>query len=110
MPDKLNLLQEKLLTMRAELAALIESTEDSRAPVELDQTLQGRLSRQDALMQQEMAKESHRRRELELKRINAALERMEKGDYGYCVRCDEEIAEKRLALDPATPVCVNCAG
>lgn len=102
-------LKKELLRRKAELAALRAQSAESREAVELDQTRQGRLSRQDALMQQEMAKESERRRGVEMQRIDAALKRMEQGDYGYCVSCDEEIAAKRLMLDPAIPNCIACA-
>ncbi|MCK5667594.1 MAG: TraR/DksA C4-type zinc finger protein, partial [Gammaproteobacteria bacterium] len=27
----------------------------------------------------------------------------------YCLECDEEIAEPRLKLDPATSLCIDCA-
>lgn len=84
------------------------STEGSR-PVELDQTRMGRLSRMDALQGQAMAQETERRRKNELQRIEAALMRVESGDYGYCVTCGEEISAKRLALDPSTPLCIDCA-
>ncbi len=42
------------------------------------------------------------------KNIIIALERMEKGRYGYCKRCNKEIPEKRLALIPETQYCVSC--
>ena len=45
-----------LLVRREELAGYSQSTEADRAPVELDQTRVGRLSRIDALQGQEMAK------------------------------------------------------
>lgn len=45
----------------------------------------------------------------ELRRIDAALDRAEKGEYGYCVKCGEEIAEARLNALPDTPFCANCA-
>jgi DnaK suppressor protein len=64
----------------------------------------------DALQSQAMAMEVERRRIAELARIASALERLEQGEYGYCVTCGEPIAAKRLELDPATPLCVNCAG
>lgn len=92
-----------------ELEALRERSAESRDAVELDQTRQGRVSRQDALMQQEMAKEAERRRATEMQRITSALKRIENDDYGYCVKCDEEIAAKRLALDPAILTCIACA-
>lgn len=45
----------------------------------------------------------------EVKRISAALDRIETGTYGDCVKCGEEISEDRLDLLPATPFCKNCA-
>jgi len=41
----------------------------------------------------------------EIARIDAALRRIEVGEYGYCVTCGEQIAEERLDLVPATPFC-----
>lgn len=95
--------------MRADLDALIAGSKEARAAVELDQTKVGRLSRMDALQGQQMALAADRRRTLELQNIDAALKRLEAGDYGYCVRCDEPIAPKRLAFDPSTPLCIACA-
>lgn len=46
----------------------------------------------------------------EINAIEAALARMDTGEYGYCVRCGEEIAEERLDLVPYTPFCRECAG
>ena len=41
----------------------------------------------------------------ELRAIEAALARIEAGEYGYCVTCGEQISEERLDLLPATPFC-----
>lgn len=101
--------QQRLEQRREKLHHHSERSKNSRAPVELDQTTQGRLSRQDALMQQAMAEATERNRGIELQKIEAALKRIETGDFGYCVRCDEEIAEKRLENDPATALCISCA-
>jgi DnaK suppressor protein len=100
----------RLLARRAELERQTATGADAAQPVELDQSRVGRLSRMDTMQQQAMAQESQRRRETALKRIDAALARVDAGDYGYCVTCDEPIAEKRLAVDPAAPLCVACAG
>ena len=102
-------LRKALLDRRVELQRLSAMSAESREAVELDQTRQGRLSRQDALMQQEMAKETERRRQIDAKRIEAALKRMETEAYGYCIKCDEAIAAKRLELDPAILTCIDCA-
>ncbi|MDY6858819.1 MAG: TraR/DksA C4-type zinc finger protein [Pseudomonadota bacterium] len=45
----------------------------------------------------------------EIDRIRAALARIEDGSYGFCVKCGEEIAAKRLDILPATPFCSRCA-
>ena len=102
-------LEARLKARRAELLHLEEVTEEQRRPVELDQSRVGRLSRMDALQDQAMSLETERRRQLELQRIDSALARMAEGEYGFCVNCGEEIAARRLALDPAVPICVDCA-
>lgn len=45
----------------------------------------------------------------EIAQIRAALKRMEEGEYGFCVKCGDEIAEARLDVVPATPFCAKCA-
>jgi DnaK suppressor protein len=99
----------RLRTRRAELVRLTAAHEEESDPVEVDQSSVGRLTRMDALQSQAMAAEVERRRELELTRIATALERLERGEYGYCVNCGEPIAQRRLELDPATPLCLSCA-
>ena len=113
MPEKtrtsLEALKQQLENRKKELLQTSTSTAEDRAPVELDQAMQGRLSRMDALQQREMALATQRRREVDLVRIQAALQRMESGDFGYCLICDEEIAAGRLNSDAAEPLCVECA-
>lgn len=102
-------IRKKLLTEQQELMKLSEQEQDTRAPVELDQTTTGRLSRMDAIQVSEMAKEAQRRREQRLQLIENALNRIENDDYGYCLKCDEEIAPARLQNDPACTLCIDCA-
>jgi len=98
-----------LLAELAELDELDRGAAESRRPVELDQTTQGRLSRMDAMQGQAMALATQERRRQRRLRIQAALKRLDAGDYGYCVVCDEEIGEKRLETDLTVPTCVDCA-
>ena len=102
-------LKRRLIEQREELLDVADSSREAAQTVELDQTRVGRVSRMDALQAQAMAKESDRRRVLTLKRIESALKRIEEGEYGYCVTCDELIAEKRLAADPGVLLCLDCA-
>lgn len=47
--------------------------------------------------------------QLELRMIEAALKRMDEGEYGFCVKCGAEIEKERLDAVPYTPHCRNCA-
>ena len=98
-----------LLERKEELLRISADSSEAAKPVELDQTRVGRLSRIDALQNQEMAKETDRRRQAELQRIEAAFQRIEDGEFGECANCGEAIALKRLELDPAVVVCIGCA-
>jgi len=46
----------------------------------------------------------------EIRQIDAALARVEAGDYGICVKCGDVISQERLDLLPAAPLCAKCAG
>ncbi|MDQ2092540.1 TraR/DksA family transcriptional regulator [Rhodalgimonas zhirmunskyi] len=82
---------------------------DAQKTVVLDQQSVGRLSRMDALQNQAMAKAGQARRDIEVKRLTAALIRLNEGEYGFCEDCGDEIALKRLELDPAAMLCIGCA-
>ncbi|OGK34393.1 hypothetical protein A3A93_03635 [Candidatus Roizmanbacteria bacterium RIFCSPLOWO2_01_FULL_38_12] len=59
--------------------------------------------------------ETHQRIEAEIdtikerqQDIRIALQRIEKGRYGYCKRCNTKIPYARLELIPETIYCVKC--
>lgn len=101
--------RQLLAARREELLTLSGASAEKRKPVELDQQSVGRLSRQDALQQQAMQNAQEARRAGELKKIDAALMRIKEGEFGYCNECGEEIARKRLEIDPTTARCIACA-
>ncbi len=101
--------KKRLTDMRREVEELSETTEEARKPVQLDQSMVGRLSRMDALQDQAMQLATEERRHIEIQRIDSALKRIEDGEFGYCVSCGEEIEKKRLEYDPTTPTCIDCA-
>jgi len=43
-----------------------------------------------------------------LKQVQAALNRIEDESFGVCLRCDEEIPERRLRAVPWAAYCVPC--
>ena len=44
-----------------------------------------------------------------LNKVNAALLRIERGEYGICEKCGEQIDPKRLEALPFATTCINCA-
>lgn len=46
---------------------------------------------------------------VKLRRIDAALERIEEGVYGFCLESGEEIEEKRLETQPWAEYCLEVA-
>ena len=100
----------RLEALKTELLSLSENASADRKPVVLDQQSVGRLSRLDSMQVQAMAKAADARRAQEIRRIDAALGRVQSGDYGFCVACGEVIAPGRLDADPAAPRCAECAG
>jgi DnaK suppressor protein len=43
-----------------------------------------------------------------LRKVKAALVRVEDGSYGTCMHCDDEISPKRLKAVPWAPFCIKC--
>ena len=107
--SELDIYKGRLEALREDLVRLRQTGDAAAGIVELDQTRVGRLSRMDALQGQALSQERSRRREIELRRLAAALQRIAQGDYGYCVSCDKPIDRKRLDFDPAVAQCIACA-
>lgn len=107
-PEQLGELAGKLRELEAQLRAALEGSAESSSTVELDQTRVGRVSRGDALQQQAMAQAGQRVLQQRLKDARAALRRLETGEYGYCLECDEPIAFGRLQRQPEVAYCVGC--
>ena len=85
---------------------MLDVSADGAAPVELDQTQQGTLVAHGCAAATSVAAETQRRRHRQVQMLDAALQRLDDGEYGYCVNCGEEIEADRLTLDPATPFCI----
>lgn len=96
---------EEIETLEKEM---VDGEEGTAPPESLDGTI-GRLSRQDSLMQQELAKDAQRRRGLRLRLLKEARGRMDGGTYGICLGCGEEIEDARLIETPEAPLCSGCA-
>jgi DnaK suppressor protein len=102
-------MRASLLKLREDLESVATTGDRSSQVVELDQTRMGRLSRMDAMRAQAMSQESGRRREMMLRKIAAAIERIDNDNFGLCQSCAEPIHPKRLEFDATTLLCIQCA-
>ena len=105
---QLEQLRSLLIDKQQELATLLTNGDSATKPVTLDQQSVGRVSRIDAIQQQQMAIASQQQMRQLLQRIELALQRIETGDYGDCVQCSEPIAFARLQAQPFASLCVEC--
>lgn len=107
--------ETELAGFRARLLALKAELEDE-GPIRLDPNRTDDIGKRDDdhqplnEMLQSIASSRNRNRSAELRRIKAALERIDRDpeDYGLCLECEEPIRRRRLELMPAVELCVKC--
>ena len=91
--------KERLRARRDELTASMATIEDQLdEPVPKDWDDAATETENDEVLQSLGETE-----QAEVRRIDAALSRIEDGTWGTCVNCGEPIQDKRLALLPETP-------
>lgn len=106
--DSRKLLKEKLLTLEKELIEAISNAKESSKPVTLDQQATGRVSRIDAIQQQQMSLAALKRQEQQLALVRQALSKVDTESFGLCIKCEEPISEERLIARPESPICKAC--
>ena len=87
------------------IAGIRQDLEHKNAPVEADFAEQVTQRENDDVL---VGLQSEA--QVELARVNAALARLERGEYGLCTTCGAAIAAGRLAAVPQADICQNCAG
>ena len=91
-----------------EVGKYLESSEDAAAAVAPDKGL-GRLSRMEAMQDQQLVMEMRRRKKRQLVEIKLAISRLDMGNYGTCVFCGKEISHERLEVAPEVQTCMSCS-
>ena len=85
----------------------IDEFQDKIKPIAPDCSL-GRLTRQEMMQEQQVNEHALREVEIRLNKLQYALQKVAKEEYGICVECEEEIAFARLMLLPESSHCVPC--
>lgn len=102
-------LTQDLHARASALRASLAQTQEHAKPVDLDEPI-GRLSRMDAIQQQQMALANRAREQASLQQVERSLSLIaqEPERYGLCTRCEEPIGYKRLKARPESNVCMSC--
>jgi DnaK suppressor protein len=105
--DDLEKFQQQLRDVERAVLEEMRLNAGSTEPPSLDEAI-GRLTRMDALQQQQMALHARRRLDVRLARVRGALARLAEGTFGHCALCRGEVPRARLEAAPETPFCVAC--
>ncbi|MGE3536074.1 MAG: TraR/DksA family transcriptional regulator [Candidatus Tectimicrobiota bacterium] len=101
-------LRQQLLSRLAQIEGRLDSVEKDRRrdtnTLERDWEEQATVRQNDEVLDG-LAEEER----LQASAIRAALQRMEDGSYGRCVRCEEPIDPRRLEALPYATQCIACA-
>jgi RNA polymerase-binding transcription factor DksA len=97
--------RKQLLTRLDELVTRLRRIEE-----DLDQPVSATFSEQAQEREdEEVLEDLGHAGQQEIRMIEAALKRIDEGEYGFCMRCGEEIPDARLDILPHTPLCRACA-
>lgn len=101
--------------IRAKIEEIIEAARhkkdqlvDLTAPISPENAI-GRVSRMDAINNKSINDDALRKTNAKLKGLESALNRIDTSDFGYCMRCKNEIPIGRILLVPHSRFCVHCA-
>jgi DnaK suppressor protein len=92
-----------LEAQKAEIAEALKNREDIAIEKAADAIDEVQLAGERELAIRNLDRESGL-----LRKVRAALARIEDGSYGTCMHCDEEISPKRLKAVPWAPFCIRC--
>jgi RNA polymerase-binding transcription factor len=105
--SELDQLKKIILKTISELQESDSYLEEATQPIEPSVAL-GRLTRMEAIGEKSVNEAMHIQVKQRLERLINALDRIEKGTYGTCVRCQKEMPYGRLEAVPESLVCVPC--
>lgn len=103
---KLDTIRKQLQARREALAQDLRQT--TRDFIEEDPFFSDAIDQASADMDRSFALQLKNREREILTQIDVALQRMDRGEFGECERCGEEIADARIRAFPLTTLCVDC--
>lgn len=106
--EKLQYFRQKLLTARGQIvnSGIMNDFEDLQIKSD---DLADEADLANSTINQQITFSIREKEMVKLRRIEAALARIEDGTYGLCIESGEEIEEKRLETQPWAEFCIEVA-
>jgi DnaK suppressor protein len=101
-------IKDKILNDIEETKRSIAELTELTKPIAPDDAI-GRLTRMEAINSRSINEASLNQARAKLNKLERALERVEKPDFGICASCEQPIPLKRMLLMPEAIKCVKCA-
>ena len=107
-PDEKKEIADTIREALADIERQIPPLEEKIRPIAPDCSL-GRLTRMEAMGEQEVAQKILRQTRLRQTRLRNALGRIDSEMFGICIDCEEPIGLERMRIRPESVRCVDCA-
>jgi DnaK suppressor protein len=101
--SELNKFRQTLEAKQAELAAVLRRRDDIAIEKSADAIDEVQRASERELAIRNLDRESNL-----LRNVRAAVRRMDEGNFGVCIHCEELISPKRLVALPWATMCIRC--
>ena len=99
-----NKIETDIVTLKKQILTLEEKVK----PIAPDCGL-GRLTRLEAMGEQDVNNKILDESRVRLTRLKNALQRIDKPMFGICIECEEDIGFGRMSIRPESVRCIECA-
>jgi DnaK suppressor protein len=106
--EQKNKIQQQIQHELSELETQITQLSAKLQPIAPDCSL-GRLTRMEAMNEQEVSQRILDETLLRQTRLRNALSRIDHAMFGICIECEEAIGLERMKIRPESVRCVDCA-
>ena len=107
-PEERNQLKREIVDEIEAQKHLIESLNETSKPVAPDNAI-GRLTRMEAISSRGVSEASLNSAKTKLAKLETALEKVGRPDFGICIRCEKPIPRGRILALPENVLCIPCA-
>ena len=107
-PTEKQEIKHHILQNLTEIESQIDQLQEKVKPIAPDCSL-GRLTRVDAMNEQEVSQHILDETFLRQTRLRNALSRIDSETFGICIECEEAIGMGRMRVRPESVRCIDCA-